>query len=188
MKIFILVIISLLIIVSDIIQEQFNIKQKSKIFVDLIIILISTICACFYLYFDLEKDVIKSVLYTLGYLIFGILFLLVLNLLDDKKINKIKSYELDALKCIENSDEIINLRNIVMERKIILNLNIITSDINYDNRYHSEIKISLVNVDGNEIESMFIPIIDCSKKKIYIEYINELNEINKLSDIIKISD
>ena len=100
--------------------------------------------------------------------------------------NKIKSYELDALKYIENSDEIINLRNIVIERKIILNLNIITSDTNYDNRYHSEIKISLVNVDGNEIESMFIPIIDCSRKKIYIEYLNELNEINKLCDIIKI--
>ena len=85
MKFFILVVISLVIFVTDIIQEYFNIKRKSIIIVDLLLTFISAICVYFYLYFDLEKDVIKSVLYTLGYLIFSILFLLILNLLDFKK-------------------------------------------------------------------------------------------------------
>lgn len=186
MKFFILVIISLIILIIDVIQEQFNIKLKSKIIVDILITFVSTIIIYFYLYYDFEKDVFKSVLFTVCYLFYNILFLLVLNLLEKNKINKIKSYELNTLKYIENSDEIINLRNIVIEREIILNINIITSGINYDNRYHSEIKIFLVDINGNEIECIYVPVIDCSKKNFFIEYNSELNEINKLADIMKI--
>ena len=48
-------------------------------------------------------------------------------------------------------------------------------------------KIFLADINGNEIESIYIPIIDCSRKKIYIDFTCDVNEIKKLYDIINVS-
>lgn len=185
MRIFIIVIISLLVLISDVIQQQFDIKRKARVIVDLMIMLISTICVYFYLYFDFEKDILKSVLYTLGYLFLGGVFFLILNLLDKNKESKIKSYEFDAIKYVKDSYEIKELLNIMSSTSFNLKIEIIKSGELYDKNYYSEIKISINDDTNKEVETIYIPIINCSKKNIYLEYIVELKNLNNLFEIVK---
>ena len=185
MRFILIVILSLLVLISDVMQQQFDIKRKSRIIVDSIIMLISTICIFFYLYFDFEKDMLKSVLYTLGYLFLAGLFFLTLNLLDKNKESKIKSYEFEALKYVNNSHEVKELLDIMSSTSLTLKTEIIKSGELYDKNYYSEIKISIIDDDNKEVETMYIPIINCSYKNIYLEYIVELKNINNLLDIVK---
>lgn len=137
MRFILIVILSLLVLISDVMQQQFDIKRKSRIIVDSIIMLISTICIFFYLYFDFEKDMLKSVLYTLGYLFLAGLFFLTLNLLDKNKESKIKSYEFEALKYVNNSHEVKELLDIMSSTSLTLKTEIIKSGELYDKNYYS---------------------------------------------------